>query len=124
MLCINPSKKTSQNSGDLSVKKWSKIRHNSAEIVSKTDAISITPSRHNAVKLATTNRIVCRPNPEKISPKKDQKISSTSRENRRRLSSLRQAESNQIGSIRKFLEVKNKTVKNDAIDGKSSPQKL
>ena len=120
----NPSSKSSQNSGDLSAKKWSKNGHNSAEIVPKTDAILIPTSRHNAVKLATTRRVVCRPNPERISPKKDKKISSTSRENRKRLSSLSQAELNQVGSIIKFLEVKNNAVKSDEIDGESNPEKL
>ena len=105
-----------------SAKKWSIIGHNPTKIASKKYPISQPNSRLNAVSIASNSSIVCQPNPKKNGPNRDKKLSSTPGEKRKRSSLKSQAESNQIGSIRKFLEVKKNTVKNISNDGESNPE--
>ena len=122
----NPPLESAKKIGDLSPKKRSTNGMIFADLTAKKDLIIPPNSRHiavnNAVKLATTRSVVCRPNPEKSCPKKDIKLSSTPRENRRKVSRKCQAEQSQVGSIVKFLEVKNTTVRKVEKDGESNPK--
>ena len=104
-----------------SAKKWSIIGHNPNIIASKNSLNELPNSRLNAASIASNRSVVRQPNPKKSGPNRDIKKSSTPGEKRKRSSFKSQAESNQIGSIRKFLEEKKNTVRNIRNDGESNP---
>ena len=104
---------------DSSAKKWSIIGHNPNIIASKNSLNELPNSRLNAASIASNRSVVRQPNPKKSGPNRDIKKSSTPGEKRKRSSFKSQAESNQIGSIRKFLEEKKNTVRNIRNDGES-----
>ena len=116
------SKKNPYKLADSSTKNWSTIGPNPTSIASKKCHIGLSNSRLNAGSIASNSSVVCLHNPKKNGPNRDKKKSSTPGEKRNRSSLKSGAESNQIGSIRKFLDVKKNTVKNISNDGESNPR--
>jgi len=117
LMSADTSKKnSSRNTGDFKAENGIKCTTKSTQSASKLDHLS----RHNAVNVASSSRVVRLPNPRKSCPQSDIEVSSRSKKEGNAGRKRRKDEPVLKNTIEKFLLKKEALPENAKIDGESN----